>query len=278
MSNDNQADVNQSVEPVETVPVQDTVHYTECIKVESNTDSETAYQEPLQEAQEGITDEEAAIEDNTEGNVEEVGEFLTETEKKYVLRHQGMNRQMRRSKNGTEQYATLKKNQMARSMREFEKSTGKIPGKAVTWGEVNRLYHQYKSAYAPILALVRMVRDPELSPFIAPEDARALTDNLTILNKDIPISLQELEHIHEYHKEHNDNEAIKFEDLEMQLFLIEKYQNYGSGFQGLIVPLFEHVGDIVRKAELRRTIYQNRDKVNELLNTNNTQPILEGAL
>lgn len=270
MSNDNQADVSQPVEQVETV------HYTECVKVESDTDNEVAYQEPTQEAQEGITDEESTIEGND--NTEEVGEFLTEREKKYVLRHQGMNRQMRRSKNGTEQYATLKKNQMARSMREFEKSTGKIPGKAVTWGEVNRLYHQYKSAYAPILALVRMVRDPELSPFIAPEDARALTDNLTILNKDIPISLQELEHIHEYHKEHNDNEAIKFEDLEMQLFLIEKYQNYGSGFQGLIVPLFEHVGDIVRKAELRRTIYQNRDKVNELLNTNNTQPILEGAL
>ena len=274
MSNDNQADVSQPVEQVETV------HYTECVKVESDTDNEVAYQEPTQEAQEGITDEESTIEGND--NTEEVGEFLTEREKKYVLRHQGMNRQMRRSKNGTEQYATLKQNQMARSMREFEKSTGKIPGKAVTWGEVNQLYHQYKSAYAPILALVRMVRDPELSPFIAPEDARALTDNLTILNKDIPISLQELEHIHEYHKEHRDNEAIKFEDLEMQLFLIEKYQNYGSGFQGLIVPLFEHVGDIVRKAELRRTIYQNRDKVNALLNAdsedNNTQPIHEGAV
>lgn len=265
----------------EAVAVQETtIHYAECVKQDELNAAAVAYTEPTEEAVEGDVDA-TAMEETIEATTEEeVGEFLTEREKRYITRNKGMNRKMRRSRTGVKDYAQLKQNQMARSMREFEKATGKIPGKAVTWGEVNRLYHQYKSAYAPILALIRMVRDPELAPFIAPADSRALIDNLTILNKDIPISLQELEHIYEFHKDHTDNEAIKFEDLEMQLFLIEKYQNYGSGFQGLIVPLFEHVGDIVRKAELRRTIYQNREKVEELLQAQDTQPntVTEGAV
>lgn len=183
----------------------------------------------------------------------------------FVIRHEGMNRQMRRAKNGIQQYAQLKQNQMAREMKALDKDGMKYQGERLTWGQLKDLHDQCKASFAPILALIRQVRDPELKPYIDPADAQALNDALAILNKDVPISLEELKGIGQQHLHHAPDEPVKMEDIEHYLLYSELYGNFYNGYQGTIVPMFELVADVIRKADLRRTIAQNPEAVAKVL-------------
>ena len=182
----------------------------------------------------------------------------------YVTKNEGPNRHQRRTKKGQEEYQKLQVNK-ARN----ELFGDPEQGENVDWKAIEDLYATNKLAFTPIFHFIKYFRESGILQYVHPDDAEALKDNITILNKDVKAALEELEAIHDQHKEKSG--PVQFSDLQLYMVVTNMYQSFFQGFQGYILPTYEHLADIIRKAECVKTIAENPEAAQKLVNERNAE-------
>ena len=182
----------------------------------------------------------------------------------YVTKNHGPNRHQRRTKKGQEEYQKLQVNK-ARN----ELFSGPEEGENVDWKAIEDLYATNKLAFTPIFHFIKYFRESGILQYVHPDDAEALKDNITILNKDVKATLEELEAIHDQHKEKSG--PVQFSDLQLYMVVTNMYQSFFQGFQGYILPTYEHLADIIRKAECVKTIAENPEAAQKVINERNAE-------
>lgn len=182
----------------------------------------------------------------------------------YVTKNHGPNRHQRRTKKGQEEYQKLQVNK-ARN----ELFSGPEEGENVDWKAIEDLYATNKLAFTPIFHFIKYFRESGILQYVHPDDAEALKDNITILNKDVKAALEELEAIHDQHKEKSG--PVQFSDLQLYMVVTNMYQSFFQGFQGYILPTYEHLADIIRKAECVKTIAENPEAAQKVINERNAE-------
>lgn len=182
----------------------------------------------------------------------------------YVTKNHDPNRHQRRTKKGQEEYQKLQVNK-ARN----ELFSGPEEGENVDWKAIEDLYATNKLAFTPIFHFIKYFRESGILQYVHPDDAEALKDNITILNKDVKAALEELEAIHDQHKEKSG--PVQFSDLQLYMVVTNMYQSFFQGFQGYILPTYEHLADIIRKAECVKTIAENPEAAQKVINERNAE-------
>lgn len=182
----------------------------------------------------------------------------------YVTKNHGPNRHQRRTKKGQEEYQKLQVNK-ARN----ELFGDPEQGENVDWKAIEDLYATNKLAFTPIFHFIKYFRESGILQYVHPDDAEALKDNITILNKDVKAALEELEAIHDQHKEKSG--PVQFSDLQLYMVVTNMYQSFFQGFQGYILPTYEHLADIIRKAECVKQIAENPEAAQKLVNERNAE-------
>lgn len=182
----------------------------------------------------------------------------------YVTKNHGPNRHQRRTKKGQEEYQKLQVNK-ARN----ELFSGPEEGENVDWKAIEDLYATNKLAFTPIFHFIKYFRESGILQYVHPDDVEALKDNITILNKDVKAALEELEAIHDQHKEKSG--PVQFSDLQLYMVVTNMYQSFFQGFQGYILPTYEHLADIIRKAECVKTIAENPEAAQKVINECNAE-------
>lgn len=183
----------------------------------------------------------------------------------YVTKNHGPNRHQRRTKKGQEEYQKLQVNKARNELFGGEAEQGEN----VDWKAIEDLYATNKLAFTPIFHFIKYFRESGILQYVHPDDAQALKDNITILNKDVKAALEELEAIHDQHKEKSG--PVQFSDLQLYMVVTNMYQSFFQGFQGYILPTYEHLADIIRKAECVKTIAENPEAAQKVINERNAE-------
>lgn len=182
----------------------------------------------------------------------------------YVTKNEGPNRHQRRTKKGQEEYQKLQVNKARNEL--FGEAE---QGENVDWKAIEDLYSTNKLAFTPIFHFIKYFRESGILQYVHPDDVEALKDNITILNKDVKAALEELEAIHDQHKEKSG--PVQFSDLQLYMVVTNMYQSFFQGFQGYILPTYEHLADIIRKAECVKRIAENPEAAQKLVNERNAE-------
>lgn len=183
-----------------------------------------------------------------------------EVKDNYLVKNQGMNRKMRRKgKKGQEEYQELKKNAMISELR----SVNKAKNKNMSWDELKKIYATAFTGYVGLKPLFEKAKDKDLAPYMEDSEKELLADVLALINRDVKANLSQMKEIFDLHKDRTGH--VEMDDIPHYISALELYSNMQQCFNSVIVPLFEHAADIIRKTELRKQIIENEEKARELL-------------
>jgi hypothetical protein len=136
------------------------------------------------------------------------------------------------------------------------------------WTKLEELYQNSIGRFRPIVLLVQAIENNNFVQYLYGDEIEVFNDNLKLLLRDVNAYRDELYKIHAVHAGRVG--SCEIDDLPITLDIGNKYFIFNQHFEANISPVFNHLVDLSRLAELRiQQIQQQEQAEKTVLEGNN---------